>query len=124
MSPPAACECDERGSLYDGVCESVPNEKLQLPAGHCHCKEKVTGPRCDRCLSGYWNFTSENPAGCQGQWWTPPIGAAVGNSVLGQGGWAAVCDTPSALVFCRIEISLWLRMMKASVCIEFLNGVS
>ncbi|XP_037091485.1 laminin subunit beta-1-like isoform X2 [Pollicipes pollicipes] len=58
-----ACECDPRGSLYDGLCESTATE--ELPAGHCHCKEKVGGPRCDRCLPGYWNFTEENPAGCQ-----------------------------------------------------------
>ncbi|XP_043223097.1 laminin subunit beta-1-like [Amphibalanus amphitrite] len=57
------CECDPRGSLYDGICESKATDTL--PAGHCHCKEKVGGARCDRCQPGYWNFTAENPAGCQ-----------------------------------------------------------
>ena len=35
-------------------------------AGQCHCKTYVDGQRCDRCKNGYWNFTAENPDGCQG----------------------------------------------------------
>ncbi len=35
-------------------------------AGQCHCKTFVGGVRCDRCMNGFWNFTLENPDGCQG----------------------------------------------------------
>ena len=69
---PSECECDPRGSLYEGICESKATDTL--PAGHCHCKERVAGARCDRCQSGYWNFTAENPAGCQ-QCTCDPLGS-------------------------------------------------
>ena len=37
-----------------------------MVAGKCHCKKFTDGPRCDQCTNGYWNFTAENPDGCQG----------------------------------------------------------
>ena len=36
-----------------------------MVAGQCHCKTYVGGLRCDGCKAGYWNFTVENPDGCQ-----------------------------------------------------------
>jgi laminin beta 1 len=43
------------------------DEEEELVAGQCHCKLHVDGARCDRCQNGYWNFTLENPDGCQGK---------------------------------------------------------
>ena len=61
-----ACNCDERGSLTDGICESQSDAAQGLEAGRCHCKQNVGGLKCDRCKPGYWNYTTENPLGCQG----------------------------------------------------------
>ncbi|XP_018022771.1 laminin subunit beta-1 isoform X4 [Hyalella azteca] len=59
------CNCDTRGSLNDGICESHTDEKTGLVAGRCSCKQNVDGLKCDNCKPGYWNFTAENPLGCQ-----------------------------------------------------------
>lgn len=45
---------------------SLTDEEEDLIAGQCHCKSNVDGARCDRCKNGFWNFTLENPEGCQG----------------------------------------------------------
>ena len=55
------------GTTDDGECESESDEDEGIKAGDCHCKENVGGPRCDKCKHGFWNFTEENPLGCQGQ---------------------------------------------------------
>lgn len=60
-----ACDCDPFGSLDNGICDSITDETNEKLAGSCHCKKNVEGRRCDSCKSGYWNFTSENPDGCQ-----------------------------------------------------------
>ncbi|CAD5219384.1 unnamed protein product [Bursaphelenchus okinawaensis] len=59
------CECDKRGSKYDGICEGEENINDKKTAGTCYCKTHVDGPRCDRCKNGFWNFTESNPDGCQ-----------------------------------------------------------
>lgn len=59
------CDCDPRGSLDEGVCDSKSDPLKGLIAGQCHCKQNVAGRRCDECKHGYWNFTEENPHGCQ-----------------------------------------------------------
>lgn len=59
------CDCDPRGALDGGVCDSVTDPVNNLVAGVCHCKENVEGRRCDACKNGYWNFTEANPLGCQ-----------------------------------------------------------
>ncbi|KAK2718943.1 laminin subunit beta-1-like [Artemia franciscana] len=61
----AACNCDMRGSLDEGICDSYTDVRNGLDAGQCHCKRHVEGRQCDRCKNGFWNFTSENPDGCQ-----------------------------------------------------------
>lgn len=61
----SACNCDERGSLSDGICGSVEDLENGIVAGACHCKTNVKGRQCDQCKEGYWNFTAENPTGCQ-----------------------------------------------------------
>ena len=34
--------------------------------GACFCKANVDPTYCDTCLDGYWNISSTNPDGCQG----------------------------------------------------------
>ncbi|XP_065338114.1 laminin subunit beta-1 isoform X2 [Cloeon dipterum] len=59
------CDCDMRGSLDEGICDSKTDPTVDLESGRCHCKKNVEGRRCDRCMAGFWNFTEENPQGCQ-----------------------------------------------------------
>ncbi len=60
------CDCEPDGTIDEGICDGYNNEEEGLVAGKCHCKEFVGGPRCDKCINGYWNRTAENPQGCQG----------------------------------------------------------
>lgn len=59
------CNCDSRGSVDNAICDSRSDAVEGLLAGRCHCKRNVDGLKCDRCKAGYWNFSSENPEGCQ-----------------------------------------------------------
>ncbi|KAK8404590.1 hypothetical protein O3P69_007682 [Scylla paramamosain] len=59
------CNCDSRGSVDNAICDSRSDPVAGLLAGRCHCKTNVDGLKCDRCKAGYWNFSSENPEGCQ-----------------------------------------------------------
>ncbi|XP_021926605.1 laminin subunit beta-1 isoform X2 [Zootermopsis nevadensis] len=59
------CDCDPRGSLDDGTCDSRTDLANSLESGRCHCKANVDGRRCDRCKNGYWNFDGQNPEGCE-----------------------------------------------------------
>lgn len=63
----SACNCDTRGSIDDAICDSHSDVAAGLLAGRCHCKINVDGLKCDRCKAGYWNFTADNPEGCQGK---------------------------------------------------------
>nr|CAD7401088.1 unnamed protein product [Timema cristinae] len=60
-----SCECDPRGTIDDGTCESRTDLINHLEAGRCHCKTYIEGRRCDRCKHGYWNFVENNPDGCE-----------------------------------------------------------
>jgi laminin beta 1 len=60
-----ACDCDDRGSLDDGICDSRTDLANDFISGRCHCKKNVDGRRCDKCMNGFWNFNKENPEGCQ-----------------------------------------------------------
>ena len=53
------------GTTDDGDCDERTSEVEGTVAGQCHCKTFVSGIRCDHCTPGYWNFTTENPDGCQ-----------------------------------------------------------
>ncbi|XP_025834691.1 laminin subunit beta-1-like, partial [Agrilus planipennis] len=59
------CDCDPVGSTDAGACDSTTDPINGLEAGKCHCKTNVEGRRCDYCKNGFWNFTSDNPDGCQ-----------------------------------------------------------
>ncbi|XP_041481895.1 laminin subunit gamma-2-like [Lytechinus variegatus] len=48
------CSCNVEGSLPQTVCSTY--------GGSCLCKPGVGGQNCDRCLPGFFNFTS---SGCQ-----------------------------------------------------------
>jgi hypothetical protein len=62
---PTACDCDPRGSMDDGICDSVTDLENGIDAGACHCKSNVKGRRCDNCKEGFWNFDEKTPEGCQ-----------------------------------------------------------
>ena len=54
------------------ICDKQTDpEGLEGPmvSGQCYCKTNVGGVRCDQCKNGFWNFTIENPDGCQGKAW-------------------------------------------------------
>ncbi|XP_020558993.1 laminin subunit beta-3 isoform X2 [Oryzias latipes] len=50
------CSCSSDGTVDGGRCEDSPDS--------CRCKEKVEGPRCDRCKTGFYGLSASNPAGC------------------------------------------------------------
>ncbi|XP_055351401.1 laminin subunit beta-1-like [Paramacrobiotus metropolitanus] len=58
------CDCDPRGSLNDGLCDSKQDAINDLEAGRCHCKRWVTGRRCDGCMDGYYDLNENNTEGC------------------------------------------------------------
>lgn len=66
MTSLTACNCDRRGTVDDGICDSRSDTTQGLEAGRCHCKENVDGMKCDRCKAGFWNYSEANPLGCQG----------------------------------------------------------
>ncbi|KAF4532826.1 hypothetical protein B566_EDAN002677 [Ephemera danica] len=45
------CDCDDRGSLDDGICDSRTDLANDLISGRCHCKKNVDGRRCDKCTN-------------------------------------------------------------------------
>uniref|UniRef100_A0A670Z4W1 Laminin subunit beta-1 n=1 Tax=Pseudonaja textilis TaxID=8673 RepID=A0A670Z4W1_PSETE len=60
-----ACDCDPDGTLDGGVCDTHDDPMLGLIAGQCRCKAHVEGARCDKCKSGFFGLSAENPQGCQ-----------------------------------------------------------
>ena len=62
------CDCEPAGTTDEGLCDPRTDPVEDMVAGKCHCKKFTDGPRCDQCTNGYWNFTAENPDGCQGMY--------------------------------------------------------
>ncbi|KAM4571448.1 laminin subunit beta-2 [Fundulus diaphanus] len=60
-----ACDCDPDGSENGGLCDSHSDPSLGMVGGRCRCKANVEGPRCDKCRTGFFGLSADNPAGCQ-----------------------------------------------------------
>lgn len=60
-----ACDCDPDGSQDGGTCDSHTDSALGLVAGRCRCKLNVGGARCDRCKTGFFGLSADDPQGCQ-----------------------------------------------------------
>lgn len=58
---PSVCLCNKLGSIEE-TCDPVTQE--------CKCRPGVGGPKCDRCLPGYWGLhriALEGHTGCMGK---------------------------------------------------------
>lgn len=58
---PAACSCHPLGSA---ALPLGPRTFCDPSTGDCPCKPGVAGPRCDRCLPGYWGFGADGCRPC------------------------------------------------------------
>nr|XP_056703689.1 laminin subunit beta-4 [Euleptes europaea] len=59
------CDCNQEGTLYNGLCESRTDLILGTIAGRCRCKENVEGLRCDNCKPNFYGLSGTDPLGCQ-----------------------------------------------------------
>uniref|UniRef100_A0A3B3B6C1 Laminin subunit beta 3 n=1 Tax=Oryzias melastigma TaxID=30732 RepID=A0A3B3B6C1_ORYME len=75
------CSCSADGTVDGGLCEDSLDS--------CRCKEKVEGPRCDRCKTGFYGLSASNPAGCN------PCSCSPDGSISG------VCDPVTGQCPCR-----------------------
>ena len=76
------CDCEPDGTTDGGECDRSTDEENGEVAGRCHCKTYTGGKRCDHCKNGYWNFTTENPDGCQGMLERYLVGGTIITTVL------------------------------------------
>lgn len=54
------------------MCDSHTDSSLGLVAGQCRCKLHVDGARCDRCKTGFFGLSADNPQGCQREYAPSP----------------------------------------------------
>lgn len=47
------------------MCDSHTEPSMGMVAGQCRCKANVEGPRCDKCKTGFFGLSADNPQGCQ-----------------------------------------------------------
>ena len=45
---------DPEGCMECGCSEASEYSQCDLETGQCVCKHGVTGPKCNRCLNGFW----------------------------------------------------------------------
>ncbi|KPP73987.1 laminin subunit beta-3-like, partial [Scleropages formosus] len=50
------CQCSAAGAEAGQQCDEE--------TGRCRCKANVEGAQCDRCKSGYYGLSADNPLGC------------------------------------------------------------
>uniref|UniRef100_A0A671WND1 Laminin subunit beta-2 n=1 Tax=Sparus aurata TaxID=8175 RepID=A0A671WND1_SPAAU len=86
-----ACDCDPDGSQNGGMCDSHTDPSLGMVGGQCRCKANVEGPRCDKCRSGFFGLSADNPQGCQ------PCRCDHRGTVSG----SSQCDPVSGDCFCK-----------------------
>ncbi|XP_054633682.1 laminin subunit beta-2 isoform X1 [Dunckerocampus dactyliophorus] len=86
-----ACDCDPDGSENGGMCDSHTDPSLGMVAGQCRCKANVDGQRCDKCKTGYFGLSADNPQGCQ------PCRCDHRGTVAG----STQCDPVSGDCFCK-----------------------
>jgi len=51
-----ACDCNPIGTLSNTTCDGS--------GGQCQCKPGVGGRKCDQCIPGFYNFTSQGCSAC------------------------------------------------------------
>lgn len=81
---PAACDCDPDGSQNGGMCDSHTDPSLGTVGGQCRCKANVEGPRCDKCKTGFFGLSADNPQGCQREYSLFMTHAQHGNVMMTQ----------------------------------------
>ncbi|CAL8324931.1 unnamed protein product [Merluccius merluccius] len=86
-----ACDCDPDGSQNGGLCDSHTDRAQGTVGGQCRCKAHVEGPRCDRCRTGFFGLSADDPQGCQ------PCRCDPRGTVSGR----AQCDPVSGDCFCK-----------------------
>ncbi|XP_044206819.1 laminin subunit beta-2 isoform X1 [Thunnus albacares] len=86
-----ACDCDPDGSQNGGMCDSHTDPSLSMVGGQCRCKANVEGPRCDKCKTGFFGLSADNPQGCQ------PCRCDHRGTVSG----SSQCDPVSGDCFCK-----------------------